>query len=311
MDTVRYIRKIGDYSALVMFSHSIFSASFAIAAAFFAAGMNRVPVTGAGDGGSSLGISRLPGFYQFFWIMTAFIGARTFANALNRIIDRKIDAENSRTASRHIPTGAVSLFEASAVAFVFFALFILGASMLPSICLRLVPFAGIMMVLYSYAKRFTWLCHFFLGAVCSFASFGGWLGITGAFQWQMLPLALANGAWVTGFDIIYSVQDMDHDRKAGLYSVPARFGRKAAFAAAVFLHLFSFAALVIQGAVMNSGIIYFAGVAVIGVLFVFQHAHTLRTAFGNVNFASYNVNRFVGIVLIFAAAGDAFHRFLL
>ncbi len=275
---------------MVMFSHSIFSASFAVAAAFFA----------------SRGI---PDLMRFIWIMTAFLGARTSANALNRIIDRKIDAENGRTASRHIPSGEVSVPEAAAVAAFFSLMFILGAAMLPPVCLALSPLALVLIFFYSYTKRFTWMCHFFLGVVCSCASFGGWLGITGRFEWQVFLLAAANGAWVAGFDIIYAVQDMEHDRKSGLYSIPARFGRKISFIAAVVLHLFSFIMLAVMGIIMKSGAVYFAGVAAIGLLFVFQHVHTLKTAFARVNFASYSVNRIVGIVLLLAVAGDAFMKY--
>lgn len=285
-----FFGRIKRYGALVMFSHSIFSASFAVASAIFA----------------SRGI---PPFENFIWIMIAFTGARTFANAVNRIIDRKIDAENPRTAGRHIPAGSVSIHEARVLAAVFFILFIAAAAMLPPVCLALTPVAGILMLLYSYTKRFTWLCHFFLGATCACASFGGWLGITGRFELEMLPIAAANGAWVTGFDMIYAVQDMEHDRKAGLYSFPARFGRKAALTAAILLHTASLFLLVSEGVIMGSSVVYFTGMAVIGSLFVFQHAHTFATAFRNVDFASYSVSKAVGLTLLAASAGDLLFRF--
>ncbi len=292
MKITKYFKKLLDYGAMVMFSHSIFSASFAVAAAFFA----------------SRGI---PDLVRFIWIMVAFIGARTFANSLNRIIDRKIDAENPRTAERHLPAGTISLKEALIICIIFFAIFILGAVMLPPICILLSPVAGIMMFIYSYTKRFTWLCHFFLGATCACASIGGWLGITGSFQWQMWPLAFANGAWVTGFDIIYAVQDMEHDRKKYLHSIPARFGKKIAFLFAVILHLASLLFLLLEGFIMESSFIYFSGIVLIAVLFIFQHTHTLYTAFKNVNFASYSVSKIVGIVLLISSIGDAFYKYLL
>ena len=191
------------------------------------------------------------------------------------------------------------------------ALFFTGAAMLPPLCLLLSPAAAVLLFAYSYTKRFTWLCHFFLGAVCAAASFGGWLGITGYFEWQILPLAAANGAWVAGFDIVYAVQDMEHDRRKKLYSIPARFGKRASFVLAVFLHIFSFLLLAAQGVIMGSGIIYFTGVAVIGALFIYQHAHTLRTAFGSVNYAVYSVNKAVALVLLAAVVIDEFAAFLL
>lgn len=283
------LKKITAYSSLVMFSHSIFSASFAVAASFFA----------------SRGI---PGLINFIWIMTAFFGARNFANAVNRIVDRKIDAENPRTSSRHIPSGEISVREALSVSVFFFAVFMLGAAMLPPICLILTPLAGALMVLYSYTKRFTWMCHFFLGAACACASAGGWLGITGAFEWQMFPLVFANGAWVAGFDIIYSIQDESHDRKVNLYSIPAVFGVKISYVLAVLLHIFTIAMLLLEGFIMKSGIIYYSGIAVIGFLFVFQHLHTVVTSFSRVNFAAYTVSRIVGVVLLIAVTADAYAR---
>jgi 4-hydroxybenzoate polyprenyltransferase len=277
---------------MVMFSHSVFSASFAVAASFFA----------------SRGI---PPAAPFFWIMTAFLGARTFANAFNRIADREIDRENPRTRERHLPAGEISVKEAWVIAALSLALFFTGAAMLPPLCFLLSPAAAVLLFAYSYTKRFTWLCHFFLGAVCAAASFGGWLGITGYFEWQILPLAAANGAWVAGFDIVYAVQDMEHDRRKKLYSIPARFGKRASFVLAVFLHIFSFLLLAAQGVIMGSGIIYFTGVAVIGALFIYQHAHTLRTAFGSVNYAVYSVNKAVALVLLAAVVIDEFAAFLL
>ncbi len=282
--------RISRYSSMVMFSHSVFSASFAVAASFFA----------------SRGI---PPAVPFFWIMTAFLGARTFANAFNRIADREIDRENPRTRERHLPAGEISVKEAWVIAALSLALFFTGAAMLPPICLLLSPAAAVLLFAYSYTKRFTWLCHFFLGAVCAAASFGGWLGITGYFEWQILPLAAANGAWVAGFDIVYAVQDMEHDRRKKLYSIPARFGKRASFVLAVFLHIFSFLLLAAQGVIMGSGIIYFTGVAVIGALFIYQHAHTLRTAFGSVNYAVYSVNKAVALVLLAAVVIDEFAFF--
>ena len=277
---------------MVMFSHSVFSASFAVAASFFAS-------------------RSIPPAAPFFWIMTAFLGARTFANAFNRIADREIDRENPRTRERHLPAGEISVKEAWVIAALSLALFFTGAAMLPPLCLLLSPAAAVLLFAYSYTKRFTWLCHFFLGAVCAAASFGGWLGITGYFEWQILPLAAANGAWVAGFDIVYAVQDMEHDRRKKLYSIPARFGKRASFVLAVFLHIFSFLLLAAQGVIMGSGIIYFTGVAVIGALFIYQHAHTLRTAFGSVNYAVYSVNKAVALVLLAAVVIDEFAAFLL
>lgn len=290
MDTVGSIfKKLSAYGSLVMFSHSIFSASFAISAAFLA----------------SRGI---PDVIRFIWIMTAFFGARNFANAVNRIVDRNIDAENPRTASRHIPSGEISAREAVFVSLFFFAVFLLGAAMLPPICLILAPLAGGLMIFYSYTKRFTWMCHFFLGTACACASAGGWLGITGAFEWRMLPLVFANGAWVAGFDIIYSIQDESHDRKVKLYSIPAVFGVKTACGLAILLHLFTIVMLVLEGFIMKSGIIYFTGIALVGVLFIFQHSHTIITSFRRVNFAAYTVSKIVGIVLTISVTADVYFK---
>ncbi|MFA6507075.1 MAG: 4-hydroxybenzoate octaprenyltransferase, partial [Treponemataceae bacterium] len=222
MNTVRR------YSGLVMFSHSIFSFSFTALAALTASG----------------GLLRL---LEGFLISLAFLGGRTCANALNRVIDGRIDAKNPRTASRHIPSGTVSVFEAIAIVAISFAVLTVCAFFLNPLCVMLLPVAGVLFVFYSFTKRFTWLCHVILGVVCAGASVGAWIAVLGRIDWPVLVLAGANAAWVAGFDIIYAIQDIEFDRGENLHSIPLRFGRKGALLIAAAAHAGAVVALIAFG----------------------------------------------------------------
>ena len=164
------------------------------------------------------------------------VGARSGAMGLNRIIDRKIDAENPRTAAREIPAGKVRVMDA--VIFhitISFAVLVYAAYMLNPLCLKLSPIAIAVVFLYPYTKRFTWLSHFVLGLSLSAAPLGAWIAVRGTLDWQILPLALAVIFWLAGFDALYALQDLEFDKSFGLYSIPKRFGIKKNLA--VFRHI--------------------------------------------------------------------------
>ena len=193
-----------------MIGHTLFSLPFAVSAFILESGGR-------------------PGLWKSLWIITAVFGARNAANGLNRLIDYSIDAENPRTAGRGLQSGRVGRKEL--LLFIVFcgALFFLAAWMLNPLCLLLAPVAAVMILGYSYTKRFTWLCHYWLGLTCSAAVMGSFLALKGSFAYRFFPLTGAVALWVAGFDIIYALQDLDHDRKAGLHSVPARFANKGRF----------------------------------------------------------------------------------
>ncbi len=270
-----------------MFSHSIFSFSFTVLAALTA-------------------FAGKPDWRQGLLIVVAFLGGRTCANALNRVIDRKIDARNPRTAVRHLPAGLVSAGEALAVAAVSFAALAAAAFFLNPLCAALLPVAGALFVFYSFTKRFTWLCHAVLGVVCAGASVGAWIAVRGRIEWPVLILAASNAAWVAGFDIVYAVQDIEFDRSEGLKSIPARFGSRGALLIAGAAHTSAVLALVLFGFSVGLGFPYFITVSVIAALLFWAWTLAWKDYRKNTLFASYSANQVVSLALLAGTAAEFF-----
>lgn len=263
-----------------MFSHTIFSLSFALISMLLAA-------------------KGLPGISTLFWILVCFLGARTGANAINRVIDAEIDARNPRTADRQIPKGEIKKKEVIVFTGICFLVMLFGAYQLNLICFILSPIALFLMVIYSYCKRFTYLCHLVLGVTCACAPVGAWLAVTGRLSLIPLFMGAANTLWVAGFDIIYGSQDYDFDRANGLHSIPVRFGVKNALLIAMCFHIITVICLVIIGILAPElGVIYYIGIAIITGLFILEYRMVSPTKLTNVNLASYSVNQLVSIVLL-------------
>lgn len=276
----KLIRRLRMYGTLVMFSHTIFSLSFGLVA-FLAASGGRPQIRTA------------------FWAAVCFLGARTGANALNRAVDAKIDAKNPRTANRQIPRGEVSVRETVILTLVCFAAMVTGALMLNPLCLALSPAALFFMFIYSYTKRFTWLCHLVLGVTCACAPVGAWLAVTGVFSLPPLLLGAANCLWTAGFDILYGSQDYDFDRKNGLHSIPVRFGVAGALRISAGFHaaaLFCLAAF--RVAQPEMGLIFTFGLAGIAVLMIVQHTMVSPGHLENVNIASYSISQLTSLTLL-------------
>lgn len=272
-----------------MFRHTIFALPFALVAMLV-----------AGKG--------FPSMEKFFWILAAMVGARNGANALNRIVDSNIDARNPRTADRHIPRGEIKKWEAGLLTALCFGIFSLAAYKLNPLCFKLLPVAVLIFVIYSYSKRFTWTCHWILGTALGGAPVGAWIAIRGRIELPVLVMAAAVVLWVAGFDIIYATQDIDFDRKEGLYSVPARFGLEAALRIAALMHIVSVLLLFSLVKFMNMGIIYIIGIVIIAVLFLFEHRIISPDNLGKVKVASYNVNELVGLVYLISGVLDVVLR---
>jgi 4-hydroxybenzoate polyprenyltransferase len=272
---------------MVMFSHTLFSLPFALISMLFAA-----------DG--------LPSFSVVFWIIAAFLGARTGANALNRIIDSSIDAKNPRTAGRHIPKGLVKKSEAVTLTIISFAIFIFAATKLNPLCVKLLPVALFLFVVYSYTKRFTWGCHLLLGITCAGAPVGAWIAVTGNISLTCIALGAANALWVAGFDIIYGTQDVDFDRKQGLYSIPAVFGVKNALMISSVFHIIAIIFLIIIFFLMHLSILYVIGVVTVTVLLVIEHSLVTPGNLNSVKIASYGINQIVSIVFLIFTTADIF-----
>lgn len=281
------MEKIHDYGVLVMFSHTIFSLSFALISMLLAS-------------------NGLPSFHVVFWILVAFMGARTGANAINRVIDAEIDAKNPRTAVRQLPQGLLKKKEVIIFTSACFLIMVIAAAMLNPLCLLLSPIALFLMIVYSYTKRFTWACHLVLGITSAAAPVGAWLAVTGRLSWLPLFMGAANTLWVAGFDIIYGSQDYDFDTANGIHSIPARFGVKNALHIAAFFHCITLILLFIVGALSSQlGVIYYIGLVMISILFVIEHKMVSPDNLSNVKVASYSINQLVSIIFLICGVIDA------
>ena len=283
----KLFKKINDYGILVMFSHTIFSLSFAL-----------ISMLLAGQGKLD--------FRVIFWILVAFMGARTGANALNRVIDAEIDAKNPRTATRQLPQGLMNKKEVLVFVFICFAIMVFAAWKLNTICLILSPIALFLMIIYSYTKRFTWMCHIVLGITSAAAPVGAWLAVTGEVSLIAIAMGAANTLWVAGFDIIYGAQDYDFDTKNGIHSIPARFGVKNALLISRAFHVLALMFLIIVGILSTElGVIYYVGLIIISGLFILQHKLVSPENLKNVKIASYNINQVISIVFLICGVIDS------
>jgi len=222
------------YYRLVKFEHTIFALPFAYVGAFLAVG-------------------GVPSAHDLLWITLAMVGARSLAMALNRLIDARIDAANPRTAARELPSGALSAMRVVAFCLAALALYLVAVWQLAPLVRWLSPVPVAAFVVYPYLKRFTWLCHLWLGAVDGLAPVGAWAAIRGSIPWQAWALGAAVAAWVAGFDLFYALFDVEVDREQGLHSWATRFGVTGSFVGARALHLATIALLVRSVSASTSG----------------------------------------------------------
>src|SRR5215210_962280 len=230
------------HANLVRLPHTIFALPFALVGVVLASYVAPITVVGV------------------IWVVLAFTSARFAAMGFNRIVDRDIDARNPRTRAREIPSGAMTVFEASIAVALASAVFFIAAWQLNSLCLVLAPVALAWVLFYSYTKRFTRWSHLVLGVGLSIAPVGGYLAITGTWSdpwWMLIAMAIAVATWVGGFDILYALQDISFDRDNKLHSVPAAFGEPTALGISRALHLTTVVALAIAGIGAGTGMLYF------------------------------------------------------
>ncbi len=241
-------------------------------------------------------------------VTVAMVAARTFAMALNRIVDRELDARNPRTASRELVTGAVPLRTAVVGTGVALAVFLLVSGLLSPLCLLLAPVALVPISIYPYGKRFTWACHAILGLAQAVAPVGAWIAVTGHWSWAAVALGLGVGLWIGGFDLIYALQDVEADRTNGVYSFPARFGARATLRMSTAAHVVTFGLFGLFGALEGFGGFWYAGLAVTAVAFWYEHAVVRPDDLSRVNRAFFTANGFVGIALFGFALLDLVAR---
>jgi len=280
------LRLIGD---AVIFRHSLFSLPFALAAAL-------------------LETSGAPSAWKLAWIVVAVLAGRNLANALNRLIDESIDAANPRTASRPLPAGKLSRRELWIFVAAMGSILALAAAMLGWICVALLPVAGFAVIGYSFTKRFTWLCHFWLGATCAIATMGSFVALSGrVFELRYFALSAAVALWVAGFDIIYALQDIEIDRAQGLHSVPQAFGAKRARAIAAASQLGTIALLATVPYFWPCvGAPYLAIAALAAALLVAENIVALGGTERHIRVAAYGINEIVPLVVLAAVAVDLY-----
>ena len=217
------------------------------------------------------GGSGWPGWLSFIWITLAFLGVRTLGMSANRIINAREDAKNPRTSSRHIPTGLLKPVEVGAMATVGAVIFFAAAWQLNTLALILSPVAAVYVVIYSFAKYYTWLCSLMLGFALAIAPSGAWIGVTGSLIWAPALLTFAVAMWAGGFETIYGSMDIEFDRANRIHSISARFGVRNAIRTTRALHTVAAAALLALGILMNLNVFYFIGWVVAVVLLVYEN----------------------------------------
>ncbi len=275
------------WGSFIRFSHTVFALPFGLAGMAVAARDNR----------------GWPGWSKFGLILFAMVGARTCAMAFNRIVDRKFDALNPRTASRHLPTGQVSLVGAALLCALGASGLIAASYFLNSLCFYLSPLALAVICFYSLTKRFTDYTHVFLGLALALAPVGAWLAVKGTNVslpeiFQMLVLALAVVLWLVGFDIIYSLQDYDFDRTHSLHSLVVAWGPKNALQAAFLAHMLMCALLLLFGLLSRFGIAYLVGWLMIVGCLVLEHWIARRRSLDWVNLAFFRLNAVVSFIFL-------------
>ena len=268
---------------LVRLPHTVFALPFALVGVVLASYVAPITLSGV------------------VWVVVAFTTARFAAMGFNRIVDREIDARNPRTQAREIPSGAMTVREATIAVTIASLAFLVAAWQLNTLCLLLAPVALSWVLFYSYTKRFTRWSHLVLGAGLSIAPVGGYLAITGHWSspwWMLIALAIAVAAWVGGFDILYALQDVSFDRENGLYSVPSTFGEANALGIARALHLTTVAALALAGLGAGAGVVYFAGVLVAAALLLYEHSLVKVDDFSRLDAAFFTMNGVISIVFL-------------
>ena len=255
------------YFSLVKFAHTVFALPFALLGFFL----------GVSDSGEQIKIK------LFILVLLCMVFARNAAMGFNRYIDRKYDQENNRTAKREIPAGIIKPFSA----FVFIVINILGfigtTCFINTICFFLSPIALLVILGYSYTKRFTFLCHFILGLGLSLAPIGAYLAVTGYFALYPVLFSLVVLFWVSGFDIFYALQDTSFDKSKNLHSVPVKMGIINALILSAILHLISSFLIIYIGIILNFGILYWIGAIVFIILLIYYHFILKQSYLSRVN----------------------------
>ncbi|MSQ05703.1 MAG: 4-hydroxybenzoate octaprenyltransferase [Dehalococcoidia bacterium] len=239
-----------------------------------------------------------PGWRAFIWITLAMFSVRTVGMFANRLIHRKEDAANPRTKDRHLPRGLLQPREVMVIMAVSGAVFLLAAWQLNRLAAVLAPVAAAYVVLYSYAKYYTWACNLILGWALAIAPAGAWIGVTGSLEWPAVLLSLAVACWAGGFDIIYSCTDYHFDKEYGVHSVPRRFGIAGALWIARGLHVLASLALLALGLWLGLNFFYFIGWGIATLLLAYENSLVKPHDLSKVGIAFFRVNSYISVQLL-------------
>jgi len=279
------IARIRTTLEMIKFEHSVFALPFALT-------------------GAVLAVRGWPAWRQMLWIIVAMVAARSAAMTFNRIADFRIDAVNPRTRLRALPAGHLSLGFAAGFTAVACGLLMLAAWELNPLAFKLSPLVIALLLGYSYTKRFTFLSHLVLGACLGLSPVAAWIALRADLQSSVLVLGVAVMFWVAGFDLIYACQDVEFDRREGLFSVPARFGIKAALWLSGILHLAMLGLLVTVARMEGLGWLAFAGLTVVAALLAYEHRLVRPSDLSRINAAFFNINGYVSVLFFLTWAGD-------
>ncbi len=279
------MKKLKIILEMIKFEHTVFALPFAIMSAFIAAE----------------GVPQLP---KLGWILVAMVGARSCAMAFNRLADAEIDGENPRTAMRAIPAGLITRPAVWIFTLVSAGLLVVAAWMLNPLAFALSPVALAVILGYSYTKRFTSLSHFWLGLALSISPVGAWIAIKGQFAWTPIILCCVVLLWTAGFDIIYACQDVNFDKKHGLYSIPARIGIRWALWLSSVLHIIAVGLLFCIPLLAELGLFYYIGVGIVVCIFIYEHAIVKPNDLSRVNLAFFTLNGTISLVLMALSIAD-------
>lgn len=290
------IPRLKTYLELVKFEHTVFALPFAYAGMLLAS----MQTNGTG----------WPSWSVLIWVTVAMASARTAAMGANRVIDRFIDAKNPRTAGREVPTGKVSPAQAWVLVVVSLAIMAFASAQLNSLCFLLMPLAVVFLVGYPYTKRFTWLCHVWLGITDGAAAAGGWIAVTGHFSaatWILWAIVIF---WMIGLDVIYATMDYQFDKANGINSIPARFGIPAALNIAAISHAITFVLLVVLGVVVGTSPLYYLATLVMGGILFYEHKIVDPNNLAKVNVAFFDANMWLALTMLVGVIADVLWRTL-
>jgi 4-hydroxybenzoate polyprenyltransferase len=281
------LQKISVFMEMIKFAHTIFALPFALSGALLAA-------------------RGLPTVRQLLFIVLAMVGARTAAMAMNRLIDAEIDAKNPRTVSRAIPAGLLTRGAVFGAIVLSVALLLWSAAMLNPLCLKLSPVALFFLVLYSYCKRFTALAHIVLGICLAAAPIGAWIALRGTIELPAIVLGLIVLFWVSAFDMLYALQDLEYDRSAGLHSIPVALGVNGSLWLSRLFHLITVALLIWLIVLLGLGIWFWIGSGLMAAMLLYEHWLLRGGDLTKLDAAFFTMNGYISLTFLAATAADVF-----